>query len=193
MSRIGSILTATVLATLFVSHGPAAAAKSPTPGPVCDHQPVAYTTAPPGAVVIDPAVPGDLYHKTQDAPPGTTFWLPPGTHTLATDPFGQVIPKDGDTYLGAPGAVLDGQRINLAAFTQQAKNVVIRGLTVQNFVAPQDQGVVNHDSGEHWTIENTTVQNNGGGRRDGRRRPRGPDQTHPPPPANTPQPQPPHP
>ena len=54
-------------------------------------------------------------------------------------PFGQVIPKDGDVYLGAPGAVLDGQGINRAAFTQLAKDVVIRGLTIQNFVAPQDQ------------------------------------------------------
>jgi hypothetical protein len=162
MSRPGSAFAVALLAALFLTPGAADAAKTPTPGPVCDHQPVANTTAPPGAVVIDPAVPGDLYRRTQEAPPGTTFWLPPGTHTLAADPFGQVIPKDGDTYLGAPGAVLDGQRINLAAFTQQAKDVVIRGLTVQNFVAPQDQGVVNHDSGEHWTIENTTVQHNGG-------------------------------
>jgi hypothetical protein len=162
MSHIASVFAAVVLASLLVSPGSADAAKSPTPGPVCDHQPVANTTAPPGAVVIDPAVPGDLYHKTQDSPAGTTFWLPPGTHTLATDPFGQVIPKDGDVYLGAPGAVLDGQHVNLAAFTQQAKDVTIRGLTIQNFVPPQDQGVVNHDSGEHWTIENSTVQNNAG-------------------------------
>jgi hypothetical protein len=162
MSRTGSVFAAAILAVLLISPTAATAAKPPAPGPVCDHQPVANTTAPPGAVVIDPAVSADLYHKTQDSPAGTTFWLAPGTHTLASDPFGQVIPKDGDVYLGAPGAVLDGQRINLAAFTQQAKDVVIRGLTVQNFVPPQDQGVVNHDSGEHWTIENSTVQNNAG-------------------------------
>ena len=78
-------------------------------GAVCDHQPALNPQAPAGAAVIDAGVEGDLYAKTLSAPPGTTFWLPPGTHTLAPDQFGQVIPKDGDVYLGAPGAVLDGQ------------------------------------------------------------------------------------
>ena len=162
MRGFSRFLVVLFLLVPVVPAGPVAAEESPMPGPVCDHQPALDTTAPPGAVVIDPAIPGDLYQKSLQSPPGTTFWLPPGTHTLATDPFGQVIPKDGDVYLGAPGAVLDGQGINRAAFTQQAKDVVIRGLTVQNFVAPRDQGVVNHDSGEHWVIENTTVQNNKG-------------------------------
>jgi len=161
MSPMRSILAVVLLAAFVAPPGPAAAAVV-TPGPVCDHQPAVNVTAPAGAVTVDAAVPGDLYRKSQESPPGTTFWLPPGTHLLAADPFGQVIPKDGNVYLGAPGAVLDGQGINRAAFTQQAKNVVIRGLTIQNFVAPQDQGVVNHDSGEHWIIENTTVQNNKG-------------------------------
>ncbi|MFB9687401.1 right-handed parallel beta-helix repeat-containing protein [Amycolatopsis plumensis] len=162
MSPMRSILAAVLLAAFVVPPASPVAAAAVTPGPVCDQQPLANTTAPAGAVTVDAAVPGDLYRKSQESPPGTTFWLPPGTHLLAADPFGQVIPKDGDVYLGAPGAVLDGQGINRAAFTQQAKDVVIRGLTIQNFVAPQDQGVVNHDSGEHWIIENTTVQNNKG-------------------------------
>ena len=29
-------------------------------------------------------------------------------------------------------------------------------------MAPQDQGVVNHDSGDGWVIENNTIQNNRG-------------------------------
>lgn len=67
MSRIGPVLAAAVLAVLLIPPTAATAAKSPTPGPVCDHQPVANTTAPAGAVVIDPAVSADLYHKTQDS------------------------------------------------------------------------------------------------------------------------------
>ena len=63
---------------------------------------------------------------------------------------------------GAPGAVLDGQGVNRAAFTQLAKDVVIDGLTIQNFVAPQDQGVVNHDSGDGWVIQDNTIEKNGG-------------------------------
>jgi len=73
-----------------------------------------------------------------------------------------VIPKDGNTYVGAPGAVLDGRRLNRYAFTQHALNVTIRYLTVENFVTPLDEGVVNHDSGTGWTIEYNTVQSNTG-------------------------------
>src|SRR5437660_6920120 len=129
---------------------------------VCDQQPAGYPSAPAGAVVVDPAVDNDVYAKTEANPPGTTFWLAPGRHTLGTDPLGQVIPKAGDVFLGAPGAVLDGRGVNRFAFTQDSANVTIRNLTVQGFVAPQDQGVVNHDSADGWVIENSTIQNNRG-------------------------------
>jgi hypothetical protein len=126
---------------------------------VCDTT-VGVPTAPDGAVIVHPGT--DLSNKTLTNPPGTTFWLSPGTHTLAQDQFGQVIPKAGNVYLGAPGAVLDGRGINRAAFTQQAADVVIRGLTIRGFVASQDQGVVNHDSGPNWVIEGNVIEDNDG-------------------------------
>jgi hypothetical protein len=129
---------------------------------VCDNPEPGPDSPPAGAVVVDPAVDSDLTEKTRANPPGTTFWLAPGTHTLGTDKFGQVIPKDGNTYIGAPGAILDGRGKNMFAFTQHAADVAIRHLTIQNFVAPHNQGVVNHDSGNGWTIEHNTVQNNKG-------------------------------
>jgi hypothetical protein len=129
---------------------------------VCDNLSARYPWPPSGAVVVDPAVDDDLAAKTVANPPGTTFWLRPGRHTLGTGEFGQVIPRDGNIYLGAPGAVLDGRGINRYAFTQNAKNVTIRNLTVQGFVAPRDEGVVNHDSGDGWVIEDSAIQNNRG-------------------------------
>ncbi|MGH3627660.1 MAG: right-handed parallel beta-helix repeat-containing protein [Sciscionella sp.] len=129
---------------------------------VCGHQPPGPTTPPKGAVVVNPKVDSDLDKKTAGNPPGTTFWLAPGSHTLGTDQFGQVTPKHGDTYLGAPGAVLDGRGKNMYAFTQQAENVTIEYLTVEGFVPPTDQGVVNHDSGNGWVIAHDTIQNNSG-------------------------------
>jgi Right handed beta helix region len=141
---------------------PSIPAGTATATAVCDKIPALYPTAPAGAIVVDPAVVGDLDKKTQAAPAGSTFWLKPGTHTLGTGQFAQVQPKDGDTFLGAPGAVLDGRGKNAYAFTQQARNVTISNLTVQGFVAPRDEGVVNHDSGDGWTIQNSTIQNNGG-------------------------------
>jgi hypothetical protein len=112
-------------------------------------------------VVVEP-VDSEVQRQTAAHPHGTTFWLAPGTHTLGEDEYGQVMPKDGNVYLGGPGAVLDGRGRNLYAFTGDATGVVIRGLTVQHFVARRDEGVVNHDSGDGWVIENDTIQNNKG-------------------------------
>ncbi len=144
-----------LLATGVVTALPAEA----SPVAVCDAGPVS-PSKPDGAVVVEPGT--DLSVKTRELPAGTTFWLAGGKHTLGADEFGQIIPKDGNAYLGAPGAVLDGGGVNRYAFTQQARDVVIRGLTIRGFAAPRDQGVVNHDSGEHWTIEGNTIEANRG-------------------------------
>lgn len=129
---------------------------------VCDNTVPGPAAAPDGAVTVDPAVDRDVVDKTRANIAGTTFWLAPGRHTVGTHKYGQIAPKDGNTYLGAPGAVLDGQRLNQYAFVGAADDVTIRHLTVQGFVAPQDQGVVNHDSADGWVIEHSTVQNNAG-------------------------------
>jgi hypothetical protein len=97
--------------------------------------------------------------------PHTTYWFAPGTHTLGTGQYSQIIPSNGDTFIGAPGAVLDGGHHNLYAFTQQASDVTIRYLTIQNFGAHGEnggQGVVNHDEGSGWRIEHVTVQDSAG-------------------------------
>jgi len=133
-----------------------------TARPVCDHTVPGPTAAPPGAVVVNPAVDGDLSAKTEQSPAGTTFWLAPGTHTLGRSEYGQVSPKDRDVYLGAPGAVLDGRGVNRYAFVYTSTDVTIKHLTVQGFVSPQNEGVVNHDSGDGWVIEHNTIQNNRG-------------------------------
>jgi hypothetical protein len=120
-------------------------------------------SAPAGAVTVNPGE--DLSAKVDAAPAGTTFWLSPGTHTLPEGEYSNVIPKDGDVFVGAPGAILDGQHSNLYAFTQHATNVTLRYLTIQNFGAPGDnnnEGVVNHDAGEGWLIEYSTIRNNAG-------------------------------
>lgn len=113
MGGSGAVVAVFVLLASGVSETPAAA----TPAGVCATVVTEYESPPAGAVVVDPARDGDLAAATQAGPAGTTFWLKPGTHTLGADAFGQVQPKDGDTYLGAPGAVLDGRNVNHAAFT----------------------------------------------------------------------------
>ncbi|MEV5598793.1 right-handed parallel beta-helix repeat-containing protein [Streptomyces sp. NPDC052496] len=129
---------------------------------VCAEPPTGPAKAPAGAVPVDPAVVGDLAAKTRSSPAGTTFWLRPGKHRLDPDRYAQVVPKKGNRYLGAPGAVLDGRQRNQYAFSGAAGDVTIRYLTVQGFVAPHDEGVVNHDSADGWVIEHTAIQHNSG-------------------------------
>lgn len=142
--------------------GPAQGGTTRPAGPVCDQVPPGPREPPPGAVTIETSVAGALATRTENSPPGTTFWLAPGTHTLGAGQFDQVAPKDGDTYIGAPGAVLDGHHTNDYAFTGHARDVTISHLTVQGFTAPQNEGVVNHDSGNGWTIAANTIQHNAG-------------------------------
>ncbi|MFE1288361.1 right-handed parallel beta-helix repeat-containing protein [Streptomyces sp. NPDC058751] len=139
-----------------------AAGPSASVARVCARPASGPAKAPAGAVTVDPSVPGDLAKKTKNRPAGTTFWLKPGKHRLEADRYAQVVPKKGNVYLGAPGAVLDGRRTNQYAFGGTAPDVTVRYLTVQGFVAPRDEGVVNHDSADGWVIEHATVQHNSG-------------------------------
>ncbi|WP_407566408.1 right-handed parallel beta-helix repeat-containing protein [Streptomyces sp. 184] len=141
---------------------PKAASSSASVARVCAEPAAGPARPPAGAVTVDPAVVGDLAAKTASSPANTTFWLRPGKHRLEPDRYAQVVPKEGNTYLGAPAAVLDGRRTNQYAFGGTARDVTVRFLTVQGFVAPHNEGVVNHDSADGWVIEHATIRNNSG-------------------------------
>lgn len=115
---------------------------------------------PAGAIIVPAGDNNDMFFDFRQ--PNKTFWFAPGTHTMGNDQFGQIQPGDNSTFIGAPGAILDGQSINNYAFTGAGQNVTIRYFTVQNFVAPQQEGVVNHNDGRGWTVEYSTIQNNSG-------------------------------
>jgi hypothetical protein len=121
------------------------------------------SSAPAGAVTVGPAqILGDVVSAHAA---GTTYWLAPGTYHLGTGQFDQVQPKSGDTFIGAPGAVIDGQHKNLYAFVGDATGVTVRNLTIQNFGSAgdnSDQGVMNHDSATDWTMSALTLQHNAG-------------------------------
>ncbi|TDD24109.1 right-handed parallel beta-helix repeat-containing protein [Kribbella turkmenica] len=144
---------------------PPPAAPTTPPAKVCNNVTALSgpAQAPAGAVVVDPTQ--NLNQLTEQSPAGTTFYLTAGTHTLGTAPYAQVIPKEGNTYIGAPGAVMDGRKRNRYAFTGYAAGVTVKNLTIQNFGAPRtnnDEGVVNHDAAARWTIEANTIRLNAG-------------------------------
>lgn len=118
-------------------------------------------TPPTGAITV-PAGDNSTFDFGQS---NATYWFTPGIHTLGTGQFNQIIPGDNATFIGGPGAILDGQKENNYAFTQHAKNVTIKYLTIQNFGpvgSNNNEGVVNHDAGQGWTISYNTVKNNAG-------------------------------
>jgi len=162
-SRIAALLftlsSLTAIACTSTPH------QEPTAGSftaVCGRVPPGPAQPPAGAVTVDPAVDGDLSAKTGANPPGTTFWLAPGRHTLGKDRYGQVAPKAGNRYIGGPGAILDGSGINQYAFVFDAPNVTISNLTIRGFASPANEGVVNHDSGDGWVVEDNTIEDNRG-------------------------------
>lgn len=96
---------------------------------------------------------------------GATFWFAPGVHTFGSSIYGQIRTADNATYVGGPGAVLDGGHVNRTAFGVASANVTVRYLTVRNFGTAggtQNEGVVNHDLGADWTIEFNTISANAG-------------------------------
>lgn len=137
------------------------------------------TTAPAGAVTVNPGT--DLAALTNSSPAGTTFYLKAGTHTLPSAP---INPRTGNKYIGAPGAVLDGQfktnytyvtstrtRIMSMAFKGSSGNpdVVIQYLTIKNFGQVDgkmkdmvNQTAINWGQSPGWTISNNTISYNGG-------------------------------
>jgi len=118
-------------------------------------------TAPENAIIV-PAGDNAGFNFNQ---PGATFWFEAGSHTLGDDLYSQIIARPNTTYIGAPGAALDGQHKNLYAFTGDVANVTVKYLTIQNFGRGNDnnnEGVVNHDSGTHWIVSNNTIRDNDG-------------------------------
>lgn len=96
---------------------------------------------------------------------GKTFWFAPGEHTLGSGEFSQITPGSGSTYIGAPGAIIDGKNQNRYAFAGTASNVRLAYLEIRNFGRGLDnnnEGVINHDSGTGWTMEYLNAHHNDG-------------------------------
>ena len=123
--------------------------------------PAGAVTVPAGDDSVTPMSNGGYVVDNFDLTPGTTYWFAPGTHTLGAGEFNQIEPAQGDTFIGAPGAVISGQGDNNSAFTGTATGVTVEYLTIEDFVPPGSQGSVNHDSGADWTIKYNTIEENG--------------------------------
>jgi Right handed beta helix region len=150
--------------------GPAAAAGGPVlsapakPVHVCGNNSVLGQgpSQPPASAV---RVPAGVNSSVNFGRPHTTYWFAPGVHTLGGAGYAQIDPAAGAVFVGAPGAVLDGRHKNYYAFADQATDVRISYLTIENFGTNggnNNEGVVNHDSGTGWRIDHSTIEDNAG-------------------------------
>lgn len=140
----------------------ATAPKAP-PAKVCGNEAVLDgPSEPPKGATMVPAGDDSSFNFSQ---PNTVYWFAPGVHTLGAGQYANIRPGDHDTYIGAPGAILDGQHSNDSAFDDTSEHVLIEYLTIRNFGTlggDQQQGVVNHDSGPYWMISHSTIAGNAG-------------------------------
>lgn len=141
----------------------ATAAPATPPAQICGNASVLTgpATAPTGAVTVPKGDNTGFAFGT----PGATYWFEPGEHTFGTGLYSKIMPGEGATFIGGPGAILDGKNLNLYAFESGAKNVKIRYLTIRNFGTGKsngDEGVVNHGIADGWVVEHNTIENNDG-------------------------------
>ena len=155
VGRTGASLTVgknmvVIPATVNAASWPAAPAPVPAPSAPENPQPA----APPTNYDIDVELwPGDdLRSIVSNAPTGTVF-------RINGDHRGQAIkPRDGQVFVGGPGATLDGNGQE-RAFSSSANNVVIDGLEVTGYDANKQDGAI-QGSGDGWVIRNNEIHHN---------------------------------
>jgi len=107
--------------------------------------------------VLDP---GDDWQAAIDsAPAGTVFTIRQGVHRRQT-----IKPKDGMSFVGEGGAVLDGEGVTPRAFRGQAiRGVTIRGLRITGYMPPANAAAVDGIDSVGWVIEDNEIDHNGTG------------------------------
>ncbi|HWC07269.1 MAG TPA: right-handed parallel beta-helix repeat-containing protein [Gemmatimonadota bacterium] len=141
-------------ADAFSAGGPALpdSPMSPPPAP-----PVGPSTPPPAGEQV-PILPGeDIQAVVDDHPEGTLFLIRAGRHV------GQSIrPKDGMSFVGEPGAILDGAGEKRYAFDggDGPDDVSIRGLVIERYAPPPQDGAVMAKDTERWVVENNEIRYN---------------------------------
>lgn len=139
----------------------------PPPPPPLPPPPPPPPPSAPGGIAVTPAT----LSVIATAPAGATLQFAAGLYKRLW-----IQPKDGQTYLGGAGVVLDGEGVTEYAFrgntSVAAKNVTVRGFEVKNYL-PMSQpgwslGAVTSKwfngqvGGDGWLVENCDVHHNRG-------------------------------
>jgi nitrous oxidase accessory protein NosD len=114
-------------------------------------------TTTPVPVVINP---GDsIQSAVRVNPAGTTFLITRGVHRRQV-----VRPRDGMSFIGEAGAVLDGENAATQAFdASRTKNVTVRGLRITRYVPPELNGAIEGPGSDGWIVEDNEIDHNANG------------------------------
>lgn len=93
---------------------------------------------PSGATIV--SVGSDIQALVNAAGAGATFWLEAGEHRMQS-----IVPKEGQTFLGEEGAVLNGSRL-LSGFTRDGNDWVIGGQTQEGDRNAEGEGLTERAS-----------------------------------------------
>ena len=105
-----------------------------------------------------PLAPGANIQSAVDSnPESTTFCLEAGTYAKQ-----YVVPKFGNKFIGAVGAILDGQNTTVRAFDGNASNVTIQNLIIQNYKAGYQNAPIYAVNADGWRVRNNEIRNNAG-------------------------------
>lgn len=160
-----------VVALFTACSATAQTAPSTPPAQICGSSILTNPNGPPSGATIVPA--GDNSNINFGVA-GMTYYFQAGTHTIGTGIYASIYPGNNSTFIGAPGAVMDGQSIQSHVFSGTATGVTIQYLTIQHFGAPfqflngywqygnNNNYVVNSDGSSNWTIRYNKVANNHG-------------------------------
>ena len=149
-----------MLALLMVQVQPAKALQAPSVPPsekVCGSSILNGPSSAPGGSTTVAAGDNSGVNWNQ---PGVTFWFAAGDHTIGSGAFNAIAPGNNETFIGAPGAIIDGQFLNRYAFVGLSSGITIEYLTIEDFAPPVNEGAVDHDAPSGWTIEYDTIQDN---------------------------------
>ena len=147
--------TATAPATQTPTSQPSQSSSAPTPGATATASPAASCLGGSGVAIGV----GDVAQSVVNAHgAGTTYIVKAGTHLRNFS----VQPKSGDRFCGEPGAVLDGGRSLVSAFSGAGTNVTLDSITVQQY-DPGWQGaaIQPQPRASGWVVRNVAALHNG--------------------------------
>jgi len=155
----GGTITASGLYTAGASPGSFTITAS-TPGATSTTGVLVVAGAGSGQSIQVSLKPGDSIQNAVNASPaGTSFLITRGIY-----PRQSVRPKDGMSFVGEAGAILDGESATSQAFVANgAKNVTLRGLRITRYTPPSAAAAVEGHGSQGWIVEGNEIDNNGSG------------------------------